>query len=113
MPAGPAKVRVGSTGNEAELTETVSITRQRGRQRRGGMSFGPKTKTDSPMPDIEAGDKLLVFAELEVTTDAEDPNHPGLIGSDYSYAPKVEAGLLLAADEDQAEKGPKALTLAR
>jgi len=112
MPAGPAKVRVGSTGNEAELTETVPITEQRGRRKRVVMSFGPRTRTDSPMPDIEAGDKLLVFAELEVTTDAEDPNHPGLIGSAYSYAPKVEAGLLLAADDDQAEEGPKALSLA-
>lgn len=113
MPARPAKVRVGSTGNEPELAETVPITKQRGSQRRVVMSFGPRTKTDSPMPDVAAGDKLLVFAELEVTTDAEDPNHPGLIGSAYSYAPKVEAGLLLAADEDQAEEGPKALSLAR
>lgn len=113
MPARPAKVRVGSTGNEPELIETVPITKQRGRQQRVVMSFGPKTKTDSPLPDIEAGDKLLVFAELEVTTDAEDSKHPGLIGNAYSYAPKVDAALLLAADEDQAEEGPKALALAR
>jgi hypothetical protein len=110
---GPAKVRVGSTGNEAELAETVPITKRRGGRRRVVMSFGPKTRTDSPMPDLEAGDRLLVFAELEVTTDAEDPNHPGLIGNAYSYAPKVEAALLLAADEDQDAEGPKALALAR
>ena len=108
----PGKVRVGSTGNEPELTETVPITKQRGRQPRVVMSFGPSTKTDSPMPDVAAGDRLLVFAELEVTTDAEDPNHPGRIGSAYSYAPKVEAALLLAADEDQEEEGSKALALA-
>jgi hypothetical protein len=108
-----ARVRVGSTGNEAELTETVPITKQRGRQRRVAMSFGPRTKTDSPMPDLEAGDRLLVFAELEVTTDAPDPSHPGLIGNAYTYAPKVDAALLLAADEDQAEEGAEALALAR
>lgn len=108
-----AKVRVGSTGNEPELIETVPITERRGRQPRVVMSFGPRTRTDSPLPDIEAGDRLLVFAELEVTTDAEDAGHPGLIGNAYSYAPRVEARLLLAADGRQIDVGPKALALSR
>jgi len=49
-----------------------------------------------------------------LTTDAEDPNHPGLIGNAYSYAPEVEATLLLAADSAAAapEQG-RAIELAR
>ncbi|HLM30564.1 MAG TPA: hypothetical protein VK326_02765 [Solirubrobacterales bacterium] len=107
------KVRVGSTGNDAELCETIPITKQRGRQRRVAMSFGSATRTDSPLPDLAPGDRLLVFAELEVTTDAEDAHHPGLIGKPYSYAPKVEARLLLAADDRQTEqRAGKAIALA-
>ncbi len=51
-----------------------------------------------PLPELRGGDRLLAFAELELTTDAEDPNHPGLIGNAYSYSPTVEATMLLAAD---------------
>jgi hypothetical protein len=111
-PSGPI-VRVGSTGNRPELTETVPITRQPGRQRRVVMSFGPGEKTDCPLPDLGAGDRLLAFAELEVTTDAEDAGHPGRIGNAYSYAPLVEANLLLAADDAAVEEGPNALGLAK
>ena len=62
------------------------------------LSLGPRTKSENPLPELEPGDRLLVFAELELTTDAEDPGHPGRIGNAYSYAPKVEAGLVLASD---------------
>ena len=114
MPNHDPKVRVGSTGNRPELRETIPITRQAGRQKRVVMSFGPQTQTDSPLPDIEPGDRLLVLAELEVTTDAEDANHPGRIGNPYSYAPRVEASLLLAADDGQTEEKPRrALALSR
>lgn len=65
------------------------------------------------MPDLVPGDRLVVFAELEVTTDAEDPRHPGRIGNAYTYAPKIEASLLLAAGPDEAEAGARAIELAR
>ncbi|MGZ8667553.1 MAG: hypothetical protein ACXWZM_10665 [Solirubrobacterales bacterium] len=111
-PTGPT-VRVGSTGNRPELIETIPITGRPARRRRVVMSFGPRTRTDSPLPDLLPGDRLLAFAELEVTTDAEDAGHPGRIGNAYSYAPLVEASLLLAADQGAVEAGPKALKLAK
>jgi hypothetical protein len=115
MPPAPKhKVRVGSTGNKPELLDTVPITKALGRQRRVVMSFGPGSRTDSPLPDVRPGDRLAVFAELEVTTDAEDPKHPGLIGNAYSYPPLVEARLLLAADDRATEEDPgRALALAK
>jgi hypothetical protein len=114
MPNRDPKVRVGSTGNRPELLETIPITKQAGRQRRVVMSFGSQTQTDSPLPDLEPGDRLLVLAELEVTTDAEDAGHPGRIGNAYSYAPLVEASLLLAADDRQTEEKPqRAVALSR
>ena len=103
---------MGSTGNRPELTETIPITKARGRQKRVVLSFGPESPTDSPLPDLRPGDRLLAFAELEVTTDAEDRNHPGRIGN-YSYAPRVDASLLLAADSNRTEERPgKAIALA-
>lgn len=110
-PTGPT-VRVGSTGNRPELIETIPITRRPGRRKQVALCFGPSTRTDSPLPDLLPGDRLLVFAELEVTTDAEDAGHPGRIGNPYSYAPLVEASLLLAADEAAVDPGPRALRLA-
>jgi hypothetical protein len=78
------------------------------------LSFGPQTETDCPLPDLAPGDKLRVFAELEVTTDADDPGHPGLIGNAYSYAPEVTAWLLLASGPDEVEaRQGRALELAR
>ena len=37
----------------------------------------PGDADETPLPELAAGDRLLAFAELELTTDAEDPNHPG------------------------------------
>ena len=91
-----ASIAVGETENKPELLETLPIVTAAGTGRRVVLSLGPGTKSDLPMPDLAAGDRLLAFAELELTTDADDPNHPGLIGNAYSYAPSIEATLLLA-----------------
>ena len=109
---GP-RVLVGSTGNSPELVETIPIATELGASRQVVLSFGAQSKTDSPLPDLAPGDRLEVFAELEVTTDAEDPNHPGLVGSAYSYAPKVEASLLLAAGPEVSKPGRRAIELAK
>jgi hypothetical protein len=107
-----AGVLVGSTGNSPELVETVPIGTAPSRV--VALSFGPGAKTDCPLPDIAPGDRLEVLAELEVTTDAEDPNHPGLIGTAYGYAPEVEATLLLAAGPGETEPGAgRAIALGR
>ena len=95
---GPS-IAVGATGNQPEAVETVPI----GGEPCVALSFGPKTKTDTPLPDLRPGDRLLAFAELELTTDAEDPNHPGRIGNAYSYSPEVEARFVLAPSGRSAE----------
>ena len=77
MPLQDPKVRVGSTGNRPELVETIPIARNPDRPGQVVLTFGPESKTDSPFPDLEPGDRLLVFAELEVTTDAEEDGNPG------------------------------------
>ena len=107
-------VRVGSTGNSPELVETVPIVADAGKGRRVVLSFGPDSKTDSPLPDIKGGDRLEVYAELEVTTDAPEEKHPGRIGNVYGYAPALEAQLLLAADAGITEvKGGRSIALGK
>ena len=111
-PAPGGAIEVGSTENKPELIETIPITTQPGSGRRVALSLGPDTDTASPLPDLAGGDGLEVLAELELTTDAPDANHPGLIGNAYHYAPNVEATLLLAADASVTEAGPQAVALA-
>ena len=100
----PPSIAVGTTGNQPELVETIPI----GGGPRVALSFGPETKTDSPLPDLAPGDRLLAFAELELTTDAEDPKHPGRIGNAYSYAPEVQASFVLAGSADAVDGVPLA-----
>jgi hypothetical protein len=107
-------VAVAGTANKPELLETVPISDQRRKGRRVALSFGPQTTTETPFPDLEAGDRLRVFAELEVTTDASAPTHPGRIGNAYAYAPEVSAWLLLASSPEEVEAKPRrAIELAR
>jgi hypothetical protein len=104
MPESTAKVRVGATNNDPELTETIPITQAKDpRLWRVVMRLGRDTKSDDPMPDLRPGDKLIAYAELEVTTDAKDKKNPGLIGAPYSYSPQVDARLLLARERDRVE----------
>lgn len=97
-------IRVASTGNEPEIEDRLPIARA---AKPGGrstvlLSLGPDSKADLPMPDVRPGDRLRLFAELEVTTDYQDPDDDGLVGKAYSYDPRLEATLLLAADETAA-----------
>ena len=113
-PERRAGVRVGSTGNSPELVETIPIVAGAGRGRRVVLSFGPDSKTDSPLPEIKGGDRLEVYAELEVTTDAPEEKHPGRIGNVYGYAPALEARLLLAADAGITEEtGGRSIALGK
>lgn len=114
MPDPRPRIRVGSTGNKPEAVDRVPINKagDPGKPRKVVMSLGAASDTDLPMPDLQPGDRLRIFAELELTTDYEDGNHPGLIGHPYSYAPKLEAKLLLAADKETNEpKAGKAISL--
>ena len=84
-------IDVGSTENKPELLKTIPIGTVAGKGREVVLSLGADSDTDSPLPDLAADDRLLALAELELTTDADDPHHPGRIGNAYSYAPNVEA----------------------
>jgi hypothetical protein len=71
------------------------------------LSLGPNSTTDLPMPqDLRPGDRLRIYVELELTTDYESSADKGLIGNPYSYAPLVQAVLLLAADERATAEEP-------
>jgi hypothetical protein len=97
-----ASIAIGATANQPELVETIPIDGAPV----AALSLGPRTKTETPLPDLEPGDRLLAFAELELTTDAEDAGHPGRIGNAYSYAPAVEAALRLAGKAGVVDLAP-------
>lgn len=107
-PPPPGQIRVASTSNKPEIEDRLRIARaaQPGAKRKVLLSLGPDSETDLPMPDVRPGDRLRLFAELEVTTDYQDPDDDGLVGSAYSYSPRLQAALLLAADEAAAAPEP-------
>lgn len=109
MPPPPTdpKVKVGSTGNDPESPDRIAIAAASspGKRRKVVLSLGSDSDTDLPLPDIQTGDRLRIFVELEVTTNP-DPRAPGLIGSAYRYAPKIEATLLAAKGPSTAHPRP-------
>jgi hypothetical protein len=86
----------------SELEETIPITSTRGAKKKVAMSLGPTGRGPSRMPDVAPGDRLQVMAETEVTTDCEHRNR-ACVGNPYTYAPVVQARLLLAASQRAAE----------
>jgi hypothetical protein len=93
------RVLVGCTGGEPELLKTIPITRKKGEARRVVLSLGRGDPAFEGIPDIEPGDQLDVYGELQVTTDAPTKG-PGSVGSPYRYDPTVRACLLLASGAD-------------
>jgi hypothetical protein len=94
------KVRVASTGTDPELIDVVPIARAGapGERREVVLSLGPSSETDLPLTqDLRPGDLLRIYVELQVTTDYQT-KVSGSMGNPYSYAPLVQAVLLLAAD---------------
>ena len=87
-------MRVATTGNDSELVKTLPITRRPGAAERVVISMSPGV-----LPDLVAGDRLRVTAELQVTNNCNFSN-PRCVGPVYHYAPMVRARLVLAADED-------------
>ena len=79
-PAAPRRTRidVGSTANKPELVETIPIRTAPGKGQAGRALARPGHRhRHAAAPSSAAGDRLLAFAELELTTDAEDPEPPG------------------------------------
>ena len=68
---------MASTGGDAELVETIPITRRRAAGRRVAMRLGPSRRRFASLPDLAPGDRIEVLAEVEVTTDAPATAWPG------------------------------------
>jgi hypothetical protein len=104
------RIRIGWSGRaQAELVETIPITKTPGERRVVVMSLGPDKDPDSCLPDLEGGDRLEVEVEVEVTTDlatAQARTDGPAVGQPYDYAPAVVAELVLA--QDRGSTGPKA-----
>lgn len=105
-------VRVSWTGNgEVERIDKIPITTEPAQKRFTVITFGPGRDVDTSLPDLKAGDRLEICAELEVTTDltprqARDNPTVKPAGVTYDYAPEVVAQLLLA-------RGPEVVTASR
>jgi len=85
-----ATVLVSTTGDHSEIVRSVRITKPAERARRVVMSMGR-----SQLPSLQAGDRLHLTAELEVSTDCPRPS-PRCVGQPYRFSPQVRAQLVLA-----------------
>ena len=102
--AGQEKVIVATSGKSSETRETIQITRQARDQ--VVMSMNP-----GRLPDLEAGDRLDVTSELQVTMDCVRPD-PRCAGRPYEYDVNLAAKLVLARGAE-ATGGGKAVRLTR
>jgi hypothetical protein len=107
------KVRVSHSGNSTEIRKAIPIAGRPARKERVVM-----TMTPHQLGDLRAGDRLLVSAELEVTTDCLPRQRPrgrhrrrACAGRPYRYAPVARAVMLLADDgHDTGGEGTVPLT---
>jgi hypothetical protein len=97
-------VLVASSGPHSELVEKLAISREAGARREVAMSIRPGGGSFSAMPDLEPGDRLLISAEIELTTDCEEQTPDNCIGKAYTYPPTVSAELLLASGREVTEE---------
>jgi hypothetical protein len=98
------KVIVATSGIKSETRETVQITRAP--KDRVVMSMKPDR-----LPDLEAGDRLDVTSELQVTLDCARPE-PRCSGRPYEYDVNLAVKLVLARGAE-ATGGGKAVRLTR
>ena len=103
--AGDPKVIVATSGAKSETRETVQITRNPDKER-VVMSMDP-----GRLPDLEAGDRLDVTSELQVTLDCFR-REPRCSGRPYEYNVALEAQLVLARGAN-ATRGRNAVRLTR
>jgi hypothetical protein len=107
-----ALVRVASTGNDqAERCDRIAIHPAVSAARTVVMSLGAGADADTSLPDLQPGDRLLTFVELEVTTNYTQSewsqNHgQGAVGPAYDYAPHLQATVLLGADDKATVAAP-------
>ena len=90
------RVRVGTTGGKAERFATLPIATTPERVRKVGIFLGPDDG-QPPLPDLSEGDRLLVSAEFQLTTDCEQAQSD-CVKQPYRIEPLVVSQLLLSAD---------------
>jgi len=88
----PEKADLITTGNGSELLESVPISTAPGLEERVVMSLGPEE-----LPRFEAGDRLRVGAEVQVSTTCIGEG-PRCVGRRYDFNPRVYARVELAAE---------------
>jgi hypothetical protein len=98
-------VLVVSSGRDSELVERLAISREQGARREVAMTLRPGGGSFSAMPDLEPGDRLLISAEVELTTDCEEPAPENCVGTAYAFHPTVNAELLLASGREVTGEG--------
>ena len=89
-PAGARVVRAVTTGNGSELVSRLPITGSAGAAPRVAMSLGPRK-----LGRLHRGDKLKVYAEVEVTTTCVTASSR-CIGRHYLFSPTIGARLMIA-----------------
>jgi hypothetical protein len=101
-----AKVAVASTGKNAQkrLKRPIAGSQPPPWAAMTLPGDGPPPPPHARLPDLRPGDRILVSAELEVTTDCQQP--PGCAGTPYGYDPEVAFGLVLAASKTAATPDP-------
>jgi hypothetical protein len=105
QPTAPPRVGVAATGADAELFQKLRISSSNPTPK-VVMRLGQGGEPHASLPDLHPGDRLLVSAELQVTTDCST-QHEGCAGAPYRYAPNVAATLLVAKRDSTATAGPR------
>jgi len=91
-PAAAPSVRAATTGSHSELVETIPITARPRAEQRVAMSLTP-----GRLRPLAAGERLLFNGEVQVTLTCARPGLPRCIGRSYSFSPRVDGRLVLAA----------------
>ena len=100
-PPPSGRIRVASTGKEAEDPLTIPVHRS-GSHPEVVLSLGQNGQGPHRLPDLEPGDILLISAEVEVTTDCKQ-KQADCVKDPYTYDPEVEVGLIVADSKNAAE----------
>ena len=90
-PASHGGVAIATSKHPSELRDTVPIARRGPGRARVVMSMGP-----GRLPDLRTGDKLQLYADVQVTMDCYRPL-PRCAGRPYHFNPVVEGRLQISA----------------
>ena len=90
-PASHGGVAIATSKHPSELRGTVPIARRGPGRARVVMSMGP-----GRLPDLRTGDKLQLYADVQVTMDCYRPL-PRCAGRPYHFNPVVEGRLQISA----------------